>query len=214
MCNGKQYWILMADVAGSRQQPGIHLAAGLAQLTAYLNEVHKASILSPLTVTLGDEFQAVVKDRSSGIGIIVAAEEWLIAKQYPWKLRYVLWYGAIDTPINADIAHGMLGEGLTMARLQLQQLKQDKKTRFFVFSHSKHQGVYNQYFLLMEAITRKWKPKDYYLLEAFFKFGDYKKVAKALQKDPSLMWKRHQTLQLSEYEIIRSLLLHPPHDEN
>ena len=207
MSNKKSYWILMADVVGSSKQAGKQLAQQLQQLTNYLNETYKAAILSPLTVTLGDEFQGVVKNRQQGVAILLAAEEWLIAKESAVKLRYVLWNGPIETAVNPTIAHGMLGDGLTQARQKLIELKHDRNTRFYV-GNEQPDAVLNQLLFLYDSIVSQWKKQDYALVDALLRTGDYKLAAQQLGKDYSLIWRREKSLQIPQLKAIENLIQH------
>lgn len=197
----------MADVVGSSRQPGKALAQLLTQLVAALNEQFATSVLSPLTVTLGDEFQGVVTSKQAGIRMMLAADQWLLSQPTAAKLRYVLWQGPIDTPINPQIAHGMLGEGLTSARQKLLDLKKDKTTRFYV-GNQQPDEVLNALLMLYESIAQKWKQKDYPLLLALLQTGDYKAAARQLGKDSSLVWRRQKSLQLPQLAAIKSLIEH------
>ena len=63
------------------------------------------SLISPITITLGDEFQGIVESLEQGITIIFDLERVLSSEDYPFQLRYALGYGHILTPINSEIAH-------------------------------------------------------------------------------------------------------------
>ena len=112
----RQYDILMADVIRSRNQDGERLMQDLEKLVEEVAKINPARFLSPMTITLGDEFQAVVRSAVDAVEIMFSLEEQRIMLQLPLKLRYVLHRGVIETPINAKSAHGMLGKGLTQAR--------------------------------------------------------------------------------------------------
>lgn len=195
----------MADVVGSSRQPGQALASQLQQLVAALNTQFAADVLSPLTVTLGDEFQGVVASKAAGMRMLLAADAWLLAHRAAFKLRYVLWLGTIDTPINTTIAHGMLGEGLTEARQRLQALKDEKDKRFYV-GHRQPDTVLNELLFLHHSITSQWKPKDYPLITALLQTGDYKAAARQLGKDSSLVWRRQKSLQLPQLKAVEHLI--------
>jgi hypothetical protein len=118
----KEHIVLMADIIDSRKNDQNELMLKFRNVTEEINKSHKKGILSPMTITLGDEFQGVVKNISAAINLILELEEKLMLNNAGFKLRYVLYEGKIDTPINDKIAYGMLGEGLTKAREALQQV--------------------------------------------------------------------------------------------
>ncbi|MCX7638803.1 MAG: SatD family protein, partial [Cyclobacteriaceae bacterium] len=105
--------IIMADVVGSSKQKANALMKTFRKLTDEVNQDAKQYIVSPLTVTLGDEFQGIVTDLTGAVNILIMFEEKIIRSGQDIKLRYVIHQGEIATPVNIHNAHGMLGKGLT-----------------------------------------------------------------------------------------------------
>src|SRR5687768_15871818 len=99
----KKYFILMADIIGSSGKASNQLMKVFQKVVEKINLQQQDNLLSPFTITLGDEFQGVVKDLKAGLESIITFEETLIKHQLDFKLRYVLQYGQIDTPINPEI---------------------------------------------------------------------------------------------------------------
>ncbi|MBX3253802.1 MAG: hypothetical protein KF862_06640 [Chitinophagaceae bacterium] len=194
----------MADIIKSREAVQKNMAKGLNAVTRYVNAKMKQGILSPLTVTLGDEFQGVLSSTQTGLEMILCIEEWIIEKQPGFKLRYVLGFGPIETPINHTIAHGMLGAGLTRTRERLNELK--KTENRFSVSGSSNDHLLNDLFVLYQSITDDWNPKDYPVIHDFIRYNDYKKVADRQGKTWSQMWKRKKTLKIKEYNILKNLI--------
>ncbi len=199
------YHILMADVIKSSSTNLQETAAGLKSLCALINEKHKDVVVSPLTITLGDEFQGIIETFHTGMEIIIDLEEAIIRQQLKFKLRYVLLYGTITTPVNRKIAYEMLGEGLTNARNIINAAK--KKDARFNISGYPNDNLFNKLFTLLQSFIDEWRFKDYLLIADFIEFGDYKAVALRNMKASSLMWKRKKTLKIDEYNILKSLLL-------
>lgn len=200
----KRNIILMADIVKSRKIPARRTADNLKLLANTTNKKFKSEILSPLTITLGDEFQAVIKDVISGIRIIIFIEEFCIEKDVGFKLRYVLVNGEIETPINRKIAYGMLGEGLTRARETINNQKKSGE-RFF-FLTDKNASELNSLFILYQSFIDDWKPRDFKIVSDFINLDDYKLVAEKNQKSVSLMWKRRKSLKIKEYKTIKNLI--------
>lgn len=195
----------MADILKSRNAKGLELAKTFKKLVAYLNKQFASQILSPLTITLGDEFQGVLQNEYTGYQIIIAAEEWLLGQQQGFKIRYMLHYGLIETPINHKIAYGMLGIGLAETREYLGDMKKSKDR--FKVSGTPEDGRINNYWLLYQHIVDGWKPKDKEVVASFLQLEDYKLVAKQLDKTVSLLWKREHSLNIREYKIIKDMIL-------
>ena len=199
----------MADIIESRNQQGDLLMNKFKNIVKDIIKNHEDSFLSPPTITLGDEFQAIVKSLYHGIDIIIKIEELSIRHKNDFKLRYVLNYGTIETKINPKVAYEMLGKGLTTARELLSKLKKDD--RRFVFNlDSDKSEVFNGLFYLYASIIDKWKFNDFELISSFIKQQDYKKVALHLNRDRSSTWRKEKTLQIKQYlvakEIIRQIV--------
>ncbi|WP_194976821.1 SatD family protein [Aquiflexum lacus] len=197
--------ILMADIKGSSKVPAEKLMKQFRALVGKVNTDRKENIKSPLTITLGDEFQGVIDTFENGIKIIFELEEEIVSSEFDFKLRYVLLEGQIDTEINEDIAYQMLGSGLTSARKDLEELKKGDR-RFLIKSDKDPKDVYlNKAFNIYQNFVDSWKEKA--LVKEFLNFDDYKIVAKHIGLDPSNAWRRKRSLNIVEYKDIKDLIL-------
>lgn len=198
--------IIMADILGSSEKRGSALMRQFEKVVEERNQAFKAQLLSPLTITLGDEFQGIPADLSVAIQILFSIEETIIAHEFDFKLRYVINEGDIDTKINKQKAYGMLGKGLTKAREQLEALKKEDERFWIGLKNEEKQVALNNAFILYQWLVDGWKTKDFPLITAFFQHEDYKIVAEKLNKDVSLMWRREQSLHLKEYYSLKKLI--------
>ena len=197
----------MADIIKSRQSDQKQLMTAFNDVVSCINEANANRFLSPLTITLGDEFQCVVKTVSDALAVIIRLEEEILSRQAGFKLRYVLLEGVIDTPINSQIAYGMLGEGLSKARKALQESKHGS-LRFHIdlLNRSKSQALNNS-FLVYQKLLENWNiKKDYDILMAFLTLHDYKEVAEKLGKTRSQIWKREKSLKINEYIAMKEII--------
>ena len=202
-----KHYILMCDIIGSRKQEDVQLMENFKKCTSFINSTYCTRILSPLTITLGDEFQGVIKDLESLVEIIIGIEEYLIDQHVDFKLRYVGYFGEIGTEINRVNAHEMLGKGLTDARKILNQLKKEPKRFVFQIENDLNNLVLNEGFNIFQNIVDKWKiQEDHELISNLIHFEDYKIVASTLNKNRSLVWKREKTLNISTYLSIKNIL--------
>jgi hypothetical protein len=202
----KKQYILMADIIDSGNAIQNKLMEDFKELVSLINTQNKTELLSPLTITLGDEFQGVTKGLSSTIKIMIALEERLIKEDKGFKLRYVIVHGEIDTPINSQIAYGMLGEGLTQARNYLQNIKKKSRRFFFSLSDKLKGEALNDLFLVYQSIIDDWTPnRDYDLASRFIDNGYYKSIAFEMGKDRTLIWKRKKSLKIDEYNALKNL---------
>tara|TARA_Y100001972_G_scaffold128821_1_gene191972 strand:+ start:5348 stop:5971 length:624 start_codon:yes stop_codon:yes gene_type:complete len=198
------YYILMADIVDSSEYSSGPLMDEFKQLVKKVNKEFDDGIKSPLTITLGDEFQGIMKDLSSAVDIIFRLEELIVERASGFKMRYVLLYGEVETPIEERHAHGMLGKGLTEARNRLTELK--KSFNRFEMAGLPIADQLNKLFVLFQHFVDSWHEKDRQVVDAFLKYGDYKMVAKKLKKDPSTMWRRERSLAISEYLVCKELI--------
>jgi hypothetical protein len=203
-----KHFIYMADVIDSRNQHSAKLMKQFKELVNEINAEHETSLLSPLTITLGDEFQGVASSFKDLIRIVLKIEERIIQKELNFKLRHVLYFGEIKTPLNKESSHAMLGEGLTSARSALEDLKKSRNNRFFIEIHDKLKSkIFNDILFVLQFLVDDWKKTDYALISEFIEHEDYKKVASVLKKDVSLMWKREKTLRMREYSALKRAIL-------
>lgn len=199
--------ILMADIRNSSGQNARKLSQAFKRLVQEANNRFRSRLLSPLTITLGDEFQGIPDSFLTGIEIILYLEEQILHQGLSIQLRYVLLRGKIETPLNKKIAHGMMGAGLSAARAHLEVMK-DQADRFWVQSGKPDRDhALNQALHIFQGIIDSWKPTDYTLVSTFLRLEDYKAVARKLKLNPSTTWRRRKTLRLSWYAASKDLML-------
>jgi len=113
---------------------------------------HNPGILSPYTLTIGDEIQAVFKEASSlfhdAISILTAI--------YPGKMRFSFGVGELTKPINPERAIGMDGPAFYNARVGIGLLK--KTTDLFYISGEDipHLNLLRQILTLISFHMSKW----------------------------------------------------------
>ena len=202
----KDYILLMADIIGSSTADQEQLMIKFKELVSTINKENKHRLVSPLTITLGDEFQAVIGNIADAVDIVMNLEETLISRNSTFRLRYVIVEGLIETPINEEIAYGMMGDGLTRARKYLENIKKED-SRFFIWLKNQEQkNALNNLFFALQDLTSDWNIKrDHQLIMAFLAYRDYKRVAMELKKERSLMWKREKTLKINAYFALKEV---------
>jgi len=198
--------ILMADIVESSKMQADQLMTDFKKVVESTNEKHKKSILSPLTITLGDEFQGVITGTEAALQIIFNLEEELLKLTVPFKMRYVLVEGRIDTPLNKKNAHGMLGPGLTEARSILTSMKSGKNRFAVKLKDTRTSEKIMLALHVLQGISDQWTPPQKKIAHSFLQLGDYKKVASKLKKDASAIWRRKNSLLIDEYNDLRTLI--------
>lgn len=204
--NKNKHYILMADVKSSRLKKGNELMNSLKSVVNETSVEYKSSFVSPITITLGDEFQSIVKTLSEGIEIIFNMEEYRIHNQIDFELRYVIYQGEIDTTINTTVAHEMVGEGLTNARESLQELKKMNQNYYVYLDNQTKSKYLNQLLFLYHSEVSSWRKKDYEVISYFLAGKNYRQIAKIINRDASSVWRKEKTLKMKEYFTIKELI--------
>lgn len=201
-----KHYIVMADVVRSTSYDGNELMREFRRIVEECNHAGKDTLLSPFTITLGDEFQGVAASLKAAVDAILFLEDRILTVRPTFSLRYVLVYGTIDTPINPAIAHGMVGSGLASAREML-TMKRRGRPRFQVdLGVNSYTGELRMVFRLLELLSAQWNEKDYLLVREMLWNSDDKIVGIQFGKTASQIWKRRKTLQIEEYTIAKELL--------
>ena len=203
----ENYWIIMADIIKSTDYEGFILQEKFKEAVNYINKKLKKNLISPLTITLGDEFQGITNSLKNSILILFHLEEYLIKNNANFALRYVINYGKIDTAINTEIAYGMLGEGLSHARKMLENLKKtDKKYEIETDKETKNKAL-NDAFSVLQNIQSRWSSEaDKELVSLFIQYHDYKLIAAKTKVTRSQIWKKEKSLNISSYFAIKNVI--------
>jgi hypothetical protein len=114
-----KYLVLIGDIVNSKKiKDRIAFNAKFQQALSALN-ARNPDILSPYTITAGDEIQAVF-----GSAVHVFRDAILIlASIYPEKIRFSFGLGPLITPINPNQSIGMDGPAFYTARAGIDRLK-------------------------------------------------------------------------------------------
>jgi len=115
------YLALIGDIKESKKLVDRDAVQG--RLLEVCNDLNQQAdflrLVSPFTVTLGDEFQAVFDGAQNIWSSVFAVESAL----YPVRLRFGMGIGSIDTAINRSQSIGMDGPAFHLAREAVGSLK-------------------------------------------------------------------------------------------
>jgi hypothetical protein len=136
-----------------------------------INEKYKDDIASSFMITLGDEFQGLLKCGKNTVSIISEIE----AAMLPVKLRFGIGIGTIETEINPDIPLGADGPAYHNARKMINELK--KKENQYRESHSnimiasvqdEHIDILlNAILSLCSTLKSKWTPRQIEIINCY-----------------------------------------------
>ena len=200
-------YILMGDIIGSSTHDVGKLRREFAQLVASCNTELQAEILSPYTVTLGDEFQGVARSLRGLLNAVFCLEETALQRSLGFSMRYVGLYGEIETPINRIRAHGMMGAGLTRSR-ELLTDKRRQTCRFrFELPDDRMTRQLNRLFLIIEGLVARWHPQDGPLILEMIANPSNKEVGEKYGKNRTQIWKRRKHLLIEEFRALQEAVM-------
>lgn len=90
-----------------------------------INEKYSDDIASKFSITLGDEFQGLLRNGKNTMAIITEIE----MEMYPVEIRFGVGIGPITTDVNKEMSLGADGPAYYNARNAIETLKDDEKKR-------------------------------------------------------------------------------------
>ena len=142
-------------------------------------------IISPFTITLGDEFQAVF---SKADNIFKYLWEVLFVI-YPVQVRFSFGIGDITTSINTVQAIGMDGPAFYNAREGLTELKQKAFLFNLVHNDEKKVMLIKQVLFLLSHLTSGWKESRFKILSLLYDDMSVFEVAKKMKISDKAVYK-------------------------
>lgn len=118
------------------------------------NLAHAADLISPLTITLGDEFQGITHRLIHAMEIARAMRLELLADKI--DCRFIIGTVEIKTPLNPSKAWNMMGHGLARARRKLNQKQSNQFYRFSISEAPITETLLDAVGAGLSAIERNW----------------------------------------------------------
>lgn len=180
-----EYLVLIADVISSKEiEPRRPFQR---QLMATINRLNhgRANLVSPYTLTLGDEFQAVF---SSGDKILTDMIEIMIT-MHPNEARYSYGIGSISTDINPREALSMDGPAFHLARAGIKGLKEEKGSWYVAGLPEIRQDIINAAMALALKEMKQWHPNRLRVLQGLVNGLNVKDIAGDLDITTSAVYK-------------------------
>ena len=178
--------VLVGDLVASRRI--VERSAVQERLRACLRQLNskkREGLLSPYTITLGDEFQAVFStpDRlfRDSLTILIAL--------YPVEVRFSFAIGEISTAINTKQAIGMDGPAFHEARETIDHLKKTKNLFAIASSDGTGLTLINQSLALVSHTIGKWPRNRLVLLRGLTENHTVKQLARDLRVTDKAVYK-------------------------
>lgn len=170
------YLAIIGDIKGSKQ---LDNRAGIQDhfrlILAEVNEQYSADIASDFMITLGDEFQGLLKSGAHVMDILDRIEREL----FPIRFRFGIGVGEITTAIHSHIPLGADGPAFYLARQQIEDLKSSEKKNkeskrniaIGIEGNEQVSALLNTIFSLQSVIKDAWTIRQVEIINAYLQ-GD------------------------------------------
>ena len=157
----------------------VHLERALKRLNG------RKDILSPYTITLGDEFQAVYKNADR-----LFRDFWYILEHaYPIKVRFSVGVGNLKTAINHKSALGMDGPAFHWARRGIIDMKRSPALFRIQMVEGSAENWMNSTLDLISHISRHWKRNRFLILERMLDGAEPAAIARRMKLTGAAVYK-------------------------
>ena len=197
------YLSLIGDIVGSRKiNFREELQAKLENALSKVNSDYKASIESKFLITVGDEFQGLLKPTVSVYKIICSIAEAI----YPVQVRFGLGLGRITTPVKEE-ALGMDGPAFYAAREALKDAHKKKehatvfKSELNVLDREIEEAI-NVMLGSLAVIKKLWPESFYKILPHLRKGKSQKEIASLIETTQPYISKLVNNAYWKEVELL------------
>ena len=168
----QQYLVITADMIDSKQHQNFN-----KKLVKMLADFQNPALLTPVTLSRGDELQAVVKN----LGAFPKILRELRYACLPYRLRIGVGMGKIEELVAGKSSWEMNGEAFYQARQALESLGKVKKSVTTMLSGcSQLDLTFNTILSLIDTIMADWTLDQWKAVQTYEAVGTYAKAAKKL----------------------------------
>jgi len=148
-----KYLVIIGDIVGSKEISNRkNMQKIFADVLQEPSKIYSKTIISPLTLTIGDEFQAVLSNAENLFQMMNLIEH----RMRKISLRYGLGVGEIDTEINHQSAIGMDGPAFHFARQAVELARKEGKTYYFKCKNKSVEERINVLLNWLDFYLKKW----------------------------------------------------------
>jgi hypothetical protein len=122
------------------------------------NAAFAPSLASPLTITLGDEFQGLATSLQTGTAIMRFIRWQLLEENI--ECRFVVGLVSLSTSVNPVLAWNMMGPGLSLAREKLEQKRAPNAYRFSLVDAPTPETLMESIGLALTDIEARWTDRQ------------------------------------------------------
>ena len=180
------YVAIIADIIGSKKiSAHSSVQKRLEKVLEQINISYRYAIASQFIITLGDEFQRVLHDRSVALKILDRIQK----EMYPTLIRFGIGVGTISIRLQADSSLGSDGTAYHLTRALIEDMKalESKKTEAKTNILIGIEGqqctsiLLNTLFKLIWALQGNWTEHQRQIIATLQKYNDTQtEIAKRL----------------------------------
>lgn len=144
------------------------------------NSAYTNHLVSPYTITLGDEFQAVYQKADH----LFLDSIRILEKTLPQKIRFSFGIGDISTNINREQSIGMDGSAFYYAREGISNLKDQRgnyKFNIYGLDDPELEKLLNNVLYIFSNLLEGWNKNRYFILRSTMEGKAVKDIAKELK---------------------------------
>jgi len=177
--------VLIGDIVASRKiKKRKEIQQKMILLFKTINKRNR-DLASSLTITLGDEFQAVYNRADS-----IFSNIWqMLLSVYPEKIRFSLGIGEITTSINPKQAIGMDGPAFYKARSGLNELKQTSFLFNVTCEEISKLELIKQSLFLISHLSLNWKETRLQILTLLYEKMPANDISKKIKITDKAVYK-------------------------
>lgn len=198
------YTVIIGDIVKSRKiEERGKVQEKLKKILETVNRDFKEYIEVRFSITMGDEFQGLLKDLSKSYEIIRYIEKEL----YPLKIRFGVGMGKLGTPIFENIGE-MDGECFVKARKAIEDAKKLGQNIVYNLGNNEKDMIINTILMLLEAVKTSWKDIHLKRIWLYEKMGTYEKVAKKEKISKQMVSKMFKRINYYKVKKAEKILFH------
>jgi len=181
------YIVVIGDIIESKDLKPALRKQTQNQLEEVFHQLNRQSkqLLSPYTITLGDEFQAVYRSADQLFHDIWA----FTAQIHPVRVRVAISVGDITTEINREQSLGMDGPAFHAARDRIDEMKADDILLSLTTEDKSFDRLVNSSFQILAGNLQTWNKNRFTILKKRYENIEVKKIARDLDLSEVAVYK-------------------------
>lgn len=169
----KDYTVIIGDIINSKKiDDREQVQTTFKKILHEINQKYATEIASQFTITLGDEFQGLLKNSNHVIKIITEIEMAIA----PIKMRFGIGVGEVSTAINIESSSEIDGPAYHRARAMIEELVANerqyskRKTNILIASQDTNKEIdllLNAILSVCTALKSKWTVRQWEVIETY-----------------------------------------------